>query len=491
MRRFVLALLFVLVYLVIPPRAEAAPPFEATACPFAVPRDLAIRCGYLLVPEDRSQPDSSLIRLLVAIARGNGTRPDPVVYLSGGPGSSAVGGTVGLARGWARWLDGRDLVVVDQRGTGYSEPNLACRESDELTYALLEQPVGRAEKVARELEALLRCRDRLRQHGVNLAAYTSAASAQDLADLRAALGYDEWNLFGISYGTRLALTTLRDQPAGLRSMVLDSVYPPQVHLFRDMPASLDRALQTLFAGCAADTTCAAAYPDLEGTFYRLVERLDAEPVQVRAYDPRHDRRIVITVDGSELVSLTFKMLYNSASIPALPHMIGAAAAGDYGPLAELEQKRLGRMGGFSHGMYFAVECSEEIPFATNQELEAALAAYPRLRGFFAGIIENTPTIWELCAAWGVAEPQPIENEPVYGDVPTLVLAGDYDPVTPPEWGQATAEGLRTSHFYRFPGTGHAVITRGACPATIIRSFLDNPPAAPATGCIGEMGAPNF
>lgn len=462
--------------------------FEAAGCPFNVPGGLNVECGYLTVPEDRRQFDGRTIQLAVAIVRTTSTNPapDPLVYLSGGPGSPATQSTVSLARGFTRFLGNRDFIVFDQRGTGFSQPALTCPEVGQLNYDLLVQNVGRAEKVQAEAETLLRCRNQLADQGINLAAYNSAASAADLNDLRIALGYSQLNLLGISYGTRLALTAMRDYPEGIRSAVLDSAYPPQVNLYTEMPANANRAFTTLFRGCATDPACNAAYPDLERVFYDLVDQLNATPATVPVPNPRTGGTLNATFDGSKLVGVLFGMLYRTDIIPQLPRLIYATSNGDYTMLGQLESQRLGRQGGFSHGTYFSVQCSEEIPFATLDTVNATAAEYPLLQTFFSGIIENTPAIFDLCAGWGVNPPDPSENAPVHSDIPTLLLAGEYDPITPPAWGQLTAETLSTSFFYQFPGTGHAVITRGACPYGIIQSFLSNPTSAPDGTCAGGL-----
>lgn len=465
--------------------------FDPGACPFGVPGGMRVECGFLTVPEDRSQPTSRTIQLAVAIVRapsGN-PAPDPLVYLSGGPGSPALTSTTAFASGWRSFIGNRDFIVIDQRGTGFSRPALKCPEVYQANGAMLGRLVSRTEKVQNEANALLRCRDRLAQEGVNLAMYNSAASAADLEDLRTTLGYSQWNLIGISYGTRLALTAMRDHPQGIRSVVLDSVYPPQVNLHTEMPANADRALNRLFTGCADNASCNARYPDLERVFYELVDQLNANPATVGV--STSSGWINLVVDGNRLISLTYGMLYKTAVIPQLPGMIYAARNGNYDPLSNLESRRLTGDGDFSHAMYFSVQCGEEIAFTNIDEVNAEMARYPRLSTFFNGIMENTPTVFDLCAAWGVHQPDPVENQPVQSNIPTLLLSGEYDPVTPPQWGWQTSQTLSTSFFYEFPGTGHAVVTRGACPYGMIRSFLNNPTAAPESSCVAALGGPAF
>ncbi len=473
-------------------RANTAAPvsvtrFEYGPCPFAVPGYLRVDCGTLVVPEDRSRPDSGIVQLAVAVVRAPGPNPlpDPVVYLSGGPGSPALKDAVSFSQAWRSYIGNRDFVVFDQRGTGYSQPSLVCPEINDVGDEVIALNLNGPAKVQSEAGALRACADRLMARGVDLSAYNSAASAADMHDLRKALGYEQWNLFGISYGTRLALTAMRDYPQDIRSVVLDSVYPPQVNLFTALPPTIDRAFSRIFDNCAASATCSAAHPDLESTFYSLVARLNAEPISIQVRHPRTGASVPTDIDGNDLIDILFRTTYRTGELAGLPGFISDTASGNYATLSRLESDRLGRMFGssFSQGMYFAVECSEEISFTTLEDMRAAAGAYPRLAPFFSGVMEFTPHVYELCAHFGIGTPDARENEPVVSDIPALLFAGEYDPITPPFWASVAAETLSTSYAYEFPGTGHAVISRGSCPGGMMRAFLDRPWQAPDSSCI--------
>ncbi|GAB4108842.1 MAG: alpha/beta fold hydrolase [Roseiflexaceae bacterium] len=485
------ALVLLLLLSALPVRAQPGPQFAAARCPFVVPKGLPVSCGYVSVPENRARPDSRQIRLMVAIVRGKAPRAaDPVLYLAGGPGSSAVYSTATLARGWAGFLGNRDLIVVDQRGTGFSQPALTCPELAPVHAAHMREVVVPEVRLDAEHDALMRCRERLLRAGVDVGAYSSAANAADLRDLRRVLGYRQWNLLGISYGTRLALTALRYDAEGIRSVVLDSVYPPQANLFTGLPPNLDRALRTLFDGCAASERCAATYPNLEGQFYALVERLNAEPITVRVRDPR-GASVPMRVDGARLIEVVFRMLYVSAELPRLPQMIAATAAGDYSQLARMQASRLARSQGVSEAMYYAVECQEDMALIDLAQARAAVAEHPRLHSYYAGTPELNLAGFALCAAWRPGPPDPAVAAPVVSDVPALLLAGEYDPITAPAWADDAAATLSRSEVYHFPGTGHAVITRGACPHRMIAAFLNGLSAAPVGGCAAKLGPPAF
>jgi pimeloyl-ACP methyl ester carboxylesterase len=467
------------------PAQEIVPRFEPSDCPFNVPPGAEIECGYLVVPEDRGQPDGRAIRLAVAIlkSRADNPAPDPVVFLAGGPGASALR-RVG---GWldTPFLENRDFVLLDQRGAGYSEPALNCPEINEAVWDAFGLALSADEEIALEVEAATLCRDRLVSEGVNLAAYSSAASAADLDDLRRLLGYEEWNLYGISYGTRLALTVIRDYPDGIRSVILDSTYPPRAETYVEMVPNAARAFDVLFAGCAAHPACSAAYPEIEAVFYDLVERTDAEPIPIAVTNWTTGKPADLLITGDDLVAGVFSALYSTQMIPFIPLFIQQVADGNYDVLRPLAEEELPSGGGEGVGMTYSVICHEEAPFDDPEAIKAAVEDYPQLRGFLPFRAER-----EVCEIWGAGEASPIETEPVSSDVPTLILTGQYDPITPPAWGRMAAETLSRSFFYEFPGLGHGV-TRSACPLDMAVAFVDDPTAAPDASCLAGMSGPAF
>jgi pimeloyl-ACP methyl ester carboxylesterase len=473
--------------LVLPPLAaaqeEPVPRFEPAPCPVEAPP--GVECGYLVVWEDRADPAEGTIRLAVAILPSDSASPapDPIVYLEGGPGGSAL-------EGLDTWLGSpflteRELILFEQRGTRYAEPELDCPELKQVYVEAWEAGLEDDDIIEREVAAAAECRARLAAAGADLAAYNSAASAADLEDLRLMLGYDAWNLYGISYGTRLALTVLRDYPEGVRSAVLDSVYPPQVDGLVELAPNAERALGVLFADCRADAACVAAYPHLEATFYEVLARADAQPFHVRVPHPDTGEMLRLPVDGEDLVSLLFLTLYDAEIIPYLPLVIDRVHAGDEGVLVPLAHFALSTYLSGSDGMSYSVTCHEEVPFNTLEEAATAARRVPEpLR-----IFDITGTL-EICSLWGAGTAGPVETEPVRSEVPTLVLEGAYDPITPPAFGQAAAAWLPNSYYFEFPGLSHGV-TLDECPAEIAQDFFENPDTPPQAGCLEGMGPPAF
>ncbi len=450
---------------------QLAGQFIDTDCAFANPAPDEVRCGYLNVHEVHGNINSSLIRLAVVIisAIGPDYQQDPILYLSGGPGDSAI---VELGD----WLgsplrQGREIILLDQRGTGYSQPNLGCPELTELSW---DEDV---------LDAIRRCRHRLAERGIDLSAYHSVASALDIALLRQALGYESWNLLGVSYGTRLALTVMRDHPEGLRSVVLDSVYPLNADAYTEQPYHVAAALLSLFNGCQADPVCNRHYPDLADVFFDLLTDLEADPL-IFDDDSEWD------ADGF-IYDLT-DLLYVTGAISFLPYAIYEAHYQNYDPLLDLvngegDSWHEATPVDFnddlyeSDGVFYSVECYESKVFG---DLEAAwnlLVDVPEVLAL--PLFYDLETFYDACVIWDVGRADWIENQPVTSQVPTLLLAGEYDPVTPPAWALLAADTL-TNHFYfEMPRGGHALIDSGPCMLGIIQDFLNSPYLAPDGDCL--------
>ncbi len=472
------------------PTVAYEPRFEPAACQFAIPPGTAPECGYLVVPEDRTIPDGAVVRLHVARFRTSAAQPqpDPVIHLSGGPGSPSLDyAAYYFNYGMGGVLSGRDYIIFDQRGTGFSLPGLHCPERFEIVPALLSS-IDYDQQLALEVQAAAACRDRLQAQGINLAAYTSAASAADVDDLRRVLGYEQVNLYGVSYGSRLALTIMRDYPETLRSVILDSPYPPQVNLYTSWPSSAQRAFDALFDACSADPSCSAAYPNLEEEFYALVDRLNADPPAVSVTDPATGAVHEVVLTGGVFMDVVFVGLYPPFFIPQLPQLIDEVRNGQYyGLLPARLQLSFARSS--SVGMRNSVQCAEEIPFGLYQDvIDASLDLRPQVREHFVHSMES---MFAICEVWGVPPLPPVENESVSSAIPTLILTGQLDPITPPEWGRLAAQTLTTAYVYEFPGAGHWQMRSGACPLQIGMAFLQNPYQPPDAGCITGMGGPGF
>ncbi len=485
LKYYLFGLMFMLLMPPVLAQDAAVPRIEPQSCWMALPDGVVegqnFDCGYLIVPEDRTNPSGPTIQLAYAVLRAPAdvVKPDPIVYLSGGPGGNAVG----EIDGWLDipYLDDRDLILLDQRGTGYSLPSLNCPESEQ-----------------NEDNATQACHDRLVSEGVNLQAYNSVENAADVADLRVALGYDEWNLYGISYGTRLALTVLRDHPEGVRSVVIDSVYPPEVNSWEEYGQNTADVFNNLFQACSADAECSAAYPDLEQTFSTVVEQLNATPAEYTGTDSTTRESVDKTMTGDEFIDRVFQVLYSTANIPYLPGVISEVANGNYAALDDLESGATVEAGSRqspdedvsdSEGMNLSVECQEEVAFLDEATALANVPAQPAsLHDNSINAIQGT---FSDCQIWGVQAADEIETQPVVSDIPTLVAAGEFDPITPAKWAESAASHLSSSFFFLFPGGGHGVIDMNECSQGIMQAFLDDPTQQPDASCIADIGEPQW
>jgi pimeloyl-ACP methyl ester carboxylesterase len=476
------------------PSAQSLPRFEQGACPFTPTLDpfnvRGVNCGFVVTPEEHEKPSGPTVQLAVAVFRSPSARPGapPLIWLEGGPGGDSLDGIGPLITGaFARtMLAGHDLVVFDQRGVGYSRPSLACPEIVRAKYELWAQRIDPATEDAAALRARQECRDRLVREGVNLSAYTSAQNAADVNAIRVALGYDKAMLYGASYGTRLALTVMRDFPDTLAGVVLDSTVPVQANLYVEIFASAERAFTTLFSGCAADAGCNAAYPDLARTYSETVARLDADPPTVQIRRPRGGETYDLVLTGRRFTGAIFQALYSTLAIPRLPQAIAAARAGNYEPFVTTVRDLL-LYDAVSWGMYYSVQCAEELPFTTPAAVDAALRTVrPEIARSLAG-----DGLFATCAMWNVHNAPAVENAPVSSPVPALILAGQYDPVTPPSWGRLAAAALPNSTFLEFPGIGHGVAFSASCPLAVLTAFLKDPNARVDGDCTTRMTGPRW
>jgi pimeloyl-ACP methyl ester carboxylesterase len=444
-----------------------------------------------VVPEDRSRPNGPSIRLAVAIFKSPDANPapDPLIFLQGGPGGPIVHdlGTVLNASNNGVLVGKRDLILIDQRGTGYSHPALDCKEATQLSLRTLKQNLTPEQQVSLLSGAVRRCRDRLVRAGVNLDAYTTRADAADIADLRRTLGYRSVDVYGVSYGSWTALTMMRYFPAGIRSVVLDSVVPPRGNLIVDPSRTEARLFNLVFRDCAQSPTCRTRYPRLENVFYGLIDQLNARPVIVPTKDAISGKRYQVSINGFGLSDLVFSTPYITSYIPSIPKMIYDAKDGNY----TLVSKVYGDVGfnfeSFDLGTYLSVACSDEAPFTTRQEIAAAVQALPSLLRSYA----LTSRLGDLhqCGIWHVKGVGPSEKTAVRSAIPTLVLEGQYDPVTPPKNGQLVARSLSRSFYFEFPGTGHGVFVSNRCPFTVWHAFLNDPIHRPDASCIASMRRP--
>lgn len=480
-----------------PLEIDYEPVFQEATCEFEMPpgqlEGETVECGYLEIPENRTDPNSRQIQLAVAIFRhpDGAAHPDPIIYLSGGPGGSSLELiSLSFDQVFAPFFSsGRDLIFFDQRGVGFSKPALDCPETQDLSLDLLDNQVGGRQVSDQEaynliLSSFLDCGNDLAGEA-DLTAYNTSANAADVNDLRRALGYDQVNLWGVSYGTRLALGVLRDYPEGLRSVILDSAYPPDVDLYLDAPENADRAFNLLFDACADDPICNQNYPDLQEIFFETVDLLEARPYNTTIVNPLTGESFDALIDGETLIGLIFQLLYETELLKNLPMYIYQSNQGDFDMLSRIFGLLLVEIPLISRGMNLSVQCNEEMAFSSLEEFRIVLADHPKLAPLYS-LSTLGEMGFQICREWNSGRANPIENEPVYSQIPTLIMAGEFDPITPPAWGLQVKQTLENSYYYEFPGVGHGASSVEGCPRQIALDYIQDPLQAPDDTCIDEM-----
>jgi pimeloyl-ACP methyl ester carboxylesterase len=468
------------------PRFERAP-----SCPAELPALKTARCGFLVVPENRSHPHGRTIRLAVAVVPAVAERPapEPLVYLEGGPGGSAFLESQRLVD--AGFNRNHDLVLVDQRGALYSEPSLACPVIDEFNLRALSLRSVAESTRRRHVAATRACRKRLVAEGVDLAAYNTTENAADIADLRRALGYERWNVFGVSYGTNLALALMRDHPDGIRSVVLDSVVPAQAVKLPGFWPNARAAFDELFDACAAQARCRSSYPRLEHTFTRLVNRLEADPVRTTVREPQSGRRTRVLLDGSALANWLVSLSLVTPLLRNVPAWVDELAAGGPRGVAATRVVTVAPPGLVAYGLVYGVVCSEWYPFATERQVLAeAKRVLPR---YPTSVLAEPPQftfMFDDCRAWDVPAAPASVLEPPRSGIPTLILSGSFDAITSFAWAEIAAVSLPNSGVVRIPGVGHFVAADSECARSVMASFLARPDA-PDTGCVASLEPPAF
>lgn len=412
-----------------------------------------VRCGRYDVFEDRAARKGRKIGLNIVVlpAQGPEVASDPLVFLAGGGVAPATGYAGFLSEAYAGLRRGRDVLLVDQRGTGGSNP-LDCELSTDPLNAEYRDD-------QRFLAAVRRCRQEL-ERKADLHDYTTPIAMDDLDEVRSWLGYERLNLFGVSYGTTAAMVYLRQHGDRVRTVALQGVIPFDVPMWLEVPRSAQLALDEVFAACARQATCHAAFPGLREEFWSVLKRLDDKAVRVAARPEDGGQDADVTIDGEALRVFVLKVLYASDRIHDLPLIVHLAYQGDYRPLAS----RLVPRGPseIPKGVYLSIVCSEIIPLFDPAALPEATA------GTFMGGFRLGREV-SACREW-VAGGLPQDfHTPVRSDVPVLVMNGALDHVTPPRYGERVAHSLTQARQLVLPRRGHN--DTDACVNGIIQGFM--------------------
>jgi len=437
--------------------------------------EAAVQCGTHEVWENRETKTGRRITLHVAVvpARLRAKEPDPIVVLAGGPGQGAIGLVPQVMPLFTRLNDTRDIVFLDQRGTGYSHP-LDCESGDDAPLqALFEDTIP--EKEVREC---------LRRLDADPAQYTTVNAIADLDEVRQRLGYEKLNLWGGSYGTRVGLEYMRRFPKHVRTATLDGVAPAGMKLPLSFVTDGHAALERLIDACEAEKHCGRIYPNLRETIATLRAQLARRPSRVMIQDPRTGERESIVVNENVFLSGLFRPLYVAELASLVPYGVVAAAGGDFNPLlAQNLEVADDVLENLSLGMHLSVICAEDVAKISKEELDAAS------RSFFGGALIDD--FIRACKVWPKGKIPDDYYEPVKNDVPALILSGGIDPATPPRHGAQVAKTLPNAKHLVAPQLGHGVSLHGCAPR-LIETFIRKGSAAEIDGaCLQRIPRPLF
>lgn len=416
-------------------------------------------CERLAVPLDPAQSDGATIELFVAriAAQSAEPRPDPLLLIAGGPGQSTVDFYLQMRGAFEPARRDRDIVLVDQRGTGRSAEGFTCDVPENLSL----DTAGRD-----DLEQLVDACGAELEHDPRF--YTTSVAVRDLERVRERLGVETWNVYGVSYGTRVAQHYLRRYPERVRTLVLDGVVPPPLALGPDVAREAQRALEQIFARCAADAQCGARFAALPQLFNEVLARLEAGASDETDPPP---------ISALELRTLVRFMSYSATTVALLPVLISEAHAGNYAPLAGQARTLLRELPeSLSFPMSSSVTCTEDAPYVDAAATGGLDATY------LGTMIMDALRL--ICERWPVGVIDPDFKEPVKSDKPVLLLSGEFDPITPPSYAERVlAEGLSNGVHLVGRGQGHGLVAVGCVPR-LLRSFLEDPvPARLDTSCL--------
>ncbi len=459
-------------------------------------------CAPFTVPENWSKPQGPRIHLRLALIRSRAVRPnsDPVVYLAGGPGQSAINTYSELAPALHGLLDHRNIILLDQRGTGGSAA-LSCPVAEAAAKkvvgadakAISQVTVGRTgedkpqatqQTAAAGLQDLQKIRAQTQACLAEISKkfdprdFTTTQAVHDLQALRQALGGVPFNLIGVSYGTRVAQQYMMRYPQGVRSVVLDSVVPNPVILGSEFAFNLDAALQKDFALCTAEPACRKAFGNPWTTLQRLKVKLTRHPLEVRFPKPLQFAEQRQTLTAAKLVGLVRLYAYSPLTAALLPLTLHAAAEGRYGPLlAQSDLLSDDLSTSINSGMQLAVICSEDAP---DLKLNPATAATLLGNSFVRQLLAE-------CAIWPHGAVPKDFHQPLHSKVPVLILEGQFDPVTPPRYGREVLAGLPNGRLLIAKGQGHNVIGAGCLPSLVKKFVMTADAKALDAQCLDALG----
>lgn len=484
-----------------PVEAESAiePRFdEISPCPFgsAAEADQSrLRCGYLVVPENRAEEASAAIRIPVAIIQTLSENPqsDPLVFLHGGPGGAPLtsAGTFSLFGNYPLGVN-RDIIVYNQRASLMVDPALDCGRTSEMRrLAPYADDLTLEERDARIVAFVRGCLTQLDEQGRDLRGYSAVENAHDLLDLRRLLGIDQWNLMAVSYGTYMSIEAARVDPNGIRAMILDSIVSTESDLFlSEANRNFTLGMHRLIAACTEDESCAEAFPDFSGQLDTLLTSLDTNPATITVPGGELGATVDIIVNWHDFLNLVHWMMYNERLLRLVPLLVSETNHGNMQMLTYLMdnvQPAPKNMQNEADGAFFTIVCRDQ--FTTRNPITAPESPVG-YRGF--SIVSFMPEICEMVMPL-VNGNQPTEPpESFTSDIPTVLLTGAFDPMTNYIYAQQLEQQLSHVSRITIPNYGHSTLSGyTACQTQLAAHFLDTLDDVSDYPCLAELEGPQF
>ena len=447
------------------PAASAAPNWQAKPCWFQVPNDAGdVRCGVVRVPLERGRPGRAIDISVVLLKAKTPKFADPVVFVSGGPGTSSV-------RNPARWFGDplraeRDLVLFDARGSWGSGE--FCPKLAEEVAAIYAADLSLSAQTAAEVDAARRCAADAREDGVKLQDFTTSAIADDLDDIRRALGVRKWNVLAVSYGSAVALAAASLHPDGFRSLVLDSVSPPDPDWRARTGENYDFALARLFEACRAQDACFRENPNLRADYFAALQDLEHSPLK----SPEGD----FVLNPQDFIMLVHRLLYGPETIVLAPMVIEQVHARNASILPRIAELVKGGVVSHAYGAHWAIDCQGR---GVGAHVDRHAAEFPLTAEYMA-----------VCPALGLVNSDPRAQAVKGIAIPTLIIAGQFDPITPVPVSLSTRKYFKNSKFVEINGFGHTPTGASSCAKQVMRDFFTTPDGELNTDCASK-GALKF
>lgn len=440
-----------------------------------------IRFGYLTVPENRAKPNGRTLRIAVQVLKARNPRANasPLIILHGGPGGRGIGLFPWAYEGLR---EQSDVILVDQRGCGFSEPAMDFGMNEDILQ-MFAQNLTPEQETRKRTAIAAKALAEMNRKGINAGIFNSREIAADVHDLCTALRYKSWNLWGISYGTRVALTMMRDFPEGIRSVVLESPLPPNVYYFQNINTSFRAALAKLFAKCAEDPACRAAYPHLEEDFFAGINGLVKKPLAIAMDDNKRYPDGKFVINAQDMLLGFHQALYNKGIYSILPMLITGLKNRNEQVLRPFVESMANQIHNLNYNTYYSTVCSDCMPFnsvavfdATTRDLGKGLTFYK--------------DEFSICKIWNAGPFDEKDAFSVNSTIPVLVLSGEMDPIAPPLNAEVTVKTLPNAFLYTFLNTGHSVSSNDAA-VKLIQNFLNNPAVPPAKQRLVQSGTIPF